>query len=215
MPKTNMPLPIALNMEVVVEIAGASRINFRLVGCLETQYLILKVPRNAENYAMINFKPGIQVIARYHFNGQIFGFRSRLLVYTTVPDKLIFIEYPESYDEHSVRSKPRISCLLPATLLAAEKRFSGTIIDISASGCSWRSAKIKAGPPADLKFEGKLQLAINFPGVAQQHTVQCQQKNVKSDSELLCLGIEFIDLKTTDAEQINAYLHLGFIDENR
>ncbi len=214
MMKVKIPLLVELGMEVVLEIAGTNRFKFRLIGCLEDKYLILKIPPNAELNAQINLKPGVQVVARYHSEGQVFAFRSRILVFSSVPDKLLFIEYPTRYFGQTVRKNPRILCLLPATLSYQKKPLPGTIIDISESGCSWRSAQLSHKRSKEFDFSGTLQLSISFPGFANESLINCLDKNITQKSEMLCLGLAFVDLQAGDIERIKQYLHLGFIDEN-
>ncbi len=206
-------LPLELGMDIVVELAGTSRTKFKLVGALDNQYLILKLPQQALKNAAVNYKPDIQLVARYLYKGRIFGFRSTILVLSSVPDKLIYIAYPKIIDERNVRKKPRIVCLLPAKLVCDDKQFNGTIIDISASGCSWRSSEITYERRQELVFDGPQSLSINFPGISEPVTLTCVDKNTKQESELMCIGLAFIEINEVDYRVLEDYLHLGFIDE--
>lgn len=206
-------LPLQLGIEFMVEMAGITRASYQLIGCLEDRYLILKQEGQAIQSAMINLKPGTQLVVRYISKGTIIGFRSSILVHTTVPDKLVFIKYPKEFAEHNVRSSPRIDCLLPAKLVCSNNNLAGTIIDMSFSGCSWRSSNITYLRKEEYGFSESLKLIINFPGVSEAVSIMCKYKNITQDNELMCLGLEFLELVDADNKILVDYLHLGFVDE--
>ncbi len=213
MAKEATKLPLELGIEFTVEMAGITRSNYQLIGSLENQYLILKQEGQVIQSAMINLKPGTQLVVRYIFKGKVIGFRSSILVHTTVPDKLVFIKYPKEFAEHNVRSSPRIECLLPAKLFCSNKNLTGTIIDMSFSGCSWRSSNITYQRRHEYGFSESLKLTITFPGVSKPLSIMCKYKNTAQDNELMCLGLEFLELGDTDNKILVDYLHLGFVDE--
>ena len=213
MAKEATKLPLELGIEFMVEMAGITRANYQLIGSLENQYLILKQESQMIQSAMINLKPGTQLVVRYICKGKAIGFRSSILVHTTVPDKLVFIKYPKDFAEHNVRSAPRIGCLLPAKLICLNENLAGTIVDMSFSGCSWRSSSITYQRRYEYGFSASLKLIITFPGVAEPLSIKCKYKNTTQDNELMCLGLEFLELDDTDNKILVDYLHLGFVDE--
>lgn len=213
MAKEAPKLPLSLGMEFMVEMAGITRTTYQLVGSLENQYLILKPESQMIQSVMINLKPGTQLVVRYISKGKIIGFRSSILVHTTVPDKLVFIKYPIEFAEHNVRSAPRIECLLPAKLIRFNSNLAGTIVDMSFSGCSWRSSNITYQRRDEYSFSESLKLIIAFPGVPKPLSLKCKYKNTTQDNELMCLGLEFLELADTDNKILVDYLHLGFVDE--
>jgi len=213
MSKDATKLPLELGIEFMVEMAGITRTSYQLIGSLEDQYLILKQEGQVIQSAMINLKPGTQLVVRYISKGKIIGFRSSILVHTTVPDKLVFIKYPKEFAVHNVRSSPRIDCLLPAKLVSSNKSLVGTIVDMSFSGCSWRSSNITYQSKNEYDFSESLKLIINFPGVSEPVSINCKYKNTTQDNELMCLGLEFLELGNTDNKILVDYLHLGFVDE--
>ena len=213
MAKEIIKLPLELGIEFRVEMAGITRAGYQLIGCLENEYLILKQEGQVIQSDMINLKPGTQLVVRYIYKGKVIGFRSSILVHTTVPDKLVFIKYPKEFADHNVRSSPRIECLLPAKLIYTNNNLAGTIIDMSFSGCSWRSSNITYQRRNEYGFSESLKLVINFPGVSKPISITCKYKNTTQDNELMCLGLEFLKLDESDNKILVDYLHLGFVDE--
>lgn len=206
-------LPLEVGIEVSAELAGTKRTNFTLIGGLSGQYLILKPQKKDNLTGLANFQPDTRLVVRYIHEGYVYAFRSYILTYSSVPDKLLFIQYPQKIAEQTVRDSPRISCLLPAKLVCADKELSGTIIDVSDTGCSWRSADVVYQRRDEYDFSKASRLLINFPGENKPSSFECKNHNIRSDSILTCLGLEFLNLSEEAQKLLKEYLHLGYFDE--
>jgi c-di-GMP-binding flagellar brake protein YcgR len=206
------PLPLELNLEMLVQSSGESRKSFQLIGARAGHYLIIK-PTKVTAQTLRPPKKGTELVVRYIYHGLVFAFRSKVLDRSSEPDQLIFITYPAKYDELSVRKAPRVSCLLPAEFVIGKQRLPGTIVDISYTGCSWRSSNLTYELGDKLLTEGALSLSITFPGRIEAVGVKCNEKYAKQKSELMKLGLAFGNVDEQTKQVVDGFINLGFISE--
>ncbi|MHC1726651.1 MAG: flagellar brake protein [Syntrophobacteraceae bacterium] len=159
-----------------------------LVGIVSKEYLIIRVP--AIPGILSKLTEGAPVTIRYIYDGNVYGFNSTILAYTHKPALIAFMAYPTSIEIMNLRKAQRLECLLPAKMKVLEKAFTGVILDISAGGCR---LYIEYGPveSPSVDVEQEVELSFHLAGRAEEQIVACRVQNLKKDSMLAEIGLQF------------------------
>jgi len=81
------------------------------------------------------FSYGDPLLVRYLHDGVIFGFRTFVSGTVVEPLPLVFLNWPERVEAHSVRQSRRLDTFIPCHLKLQGTGHDASIIDISAGGC--------------------------------------------------------------------------------
>lgn len=174
-----------------------------LVGIVPEEYLIIRVP--AIPGILNKLADGSPIIIRYIYDGNIYGFNSTILAYTHKPSLIAFMAYPTSIEIMNLRKSQRLECLLPAKIKTLEKTFTGVILDISSGGCR---LYIEYGPgdsPA-VDVEQDVELSFQLTGKAEEQLVACKIQNLKKDSMLAEIGLQFNPEHRETLDNVNTYI---------
>ena len=202
-------LTIDLGTLLVLEFDETNRrLKSELIGMDPGNFLLIRMPANFQERNLSRMYPkGTTLIVRYVYEGSVFGFQSYIVSYMLQPSRLIFLSYPEEVEGHNLRSARRINCFLPATLKSVNHDVHGFIIDLSNTGCRFR---LKAEDMEDSDELHQLHLPVilktPIPGVAQELDFTGEVRNVKVDSEVNIMGIQFVNLDPESQEYLNHYL---------
>lgn len=198
-------LNIALGCQLSIEVEGMKeRLTSYLVGMLIDSYLIIKTPSIIGMRELLPNKS--VVVVRYLYLGEVFGFRSTVLGFTTLPFKIIFLSYPEVIERITLRSKPRISCYIPASLSFGDLELQGIIENINSDGCKFTTQDPEQLEAQQISMEDDIQLS--FPlfgsqGIKEFHGII---KNKNCDSKRMELGIAFEKMDVEISNTIDSYV---------
>jgi c-di-GMP-binding flagellar brake protein YcgR len=116
-PKTDkdLVLNVELGCKLFVQIEGVKeRLSSFLIGMMPKSYLIIHTPAlTGIEYILLE---GREVVLRYVYLGEIYGFHSTVLRSITSPSKITFLSYPQKIEKINLRKEPRIRCFIPASL---------------------------------------------------------------------------------------------------
>lgn len=191
------------------------RIKAPLIGYELGKYIILKhpEPKQINSYRDV-FTEGNVVVVRYLLEGdqgQCFAFKSTIRNVTKIPEKFIFLTYPDKIENRELRTHQRFVTHLPASIVSIAEEQStpshelkGIIADISAKGCGFifktDNAKVKVNKRDVL-------VCIKMPG-EETITIPAKVCNSRYEAGKVNVGIQFNDAD----KQVKSILEHLFIE---
>ena len=172
-----------------------SSFNTKLIGIDLDKYLVLKLNSIDNNLKekLNNCKSSVEFI----YNDSVLGFHSDIIVTTSVPDELIFLDYPKSIKNCERRSEPRSECFLPAQFEIGDIFIEGPIIDISTNGCC---CKLINGTKFDKDKLNKMTIYLRRSEDEKAISVTGNVKSIRYVGNEINIGVVFdeINEKTKD-----------------
>lgn len=110
-----------------------THVSSELIGMKVGKYLIVRLSKDRPDTFHPNDNDPVKV--RYLCSGEIFGFNSHVIMGLENPDRLLFLEYPETVVSVNVRSHERIECFIPVQVALGQTILQGLIININFQGC--------------------------------------------------------------------------------
>ena len=175
----------------------------QFIGMRENQYLVTTMPKGS---AMIRdkFFEGNTVLVRYLYRGSIFAFQSQVTGVVNHPDKLVFLSYPAIISRQELRREPRMECNLKGVIDCGKTRQSGSVLDISRSGCRFTMT-----PPLKVKLNQRQNVTMHLD-IDQSHDALSLTGNIRSmesSDQSIVLGIQFLDMEKPTQELINSFVN--------
>lgn len=136
-----MPTPFShgSRTQIQVQAPGSTfRVPTLLLGAVEDHYLVLRNARAGDDeLARLNTRVGETLIGRFISDGTgtVVGFRTPVLLLMQEPERLLFVAYPKTFEQHALRSHQRITCSLPCQVEIEGVQEPGLILDLSDLGC--------------------------------------------------------------------------------
>lgn len=191
------------------------RIKATLAGYDLGQYIILKhpAPQNMSNYSDV-LAEGNVVVVRYLLEGQqgeCYAFKATIRNITKIPEKFIFLTYPDKIENRQLRTHQRYITHLPASIIARDEQdikktaqLKGIISDISAKGCGF---VFKTDNPKVKVNQKDIFVVLRSPSDLEI-TIPARVCNSRFDNGKVNVGIQFKE----DDEQIKKLLNQLFIE---
>jgi len=193
------------------------RIKPTVIGIDVGRYLLVKLP-NKLNFA--DYKDvllaGNGAVVRFIVegeHGECVAFSTVIDHVMTVPERLIFLNYPTSIENRQLRSHQREKTHLPAHIsqhkqgeMLAGSCIGGYIVDISPQGCQF---SFKANGQHSAVKKCPIYIAITLVGYEKPLIVRAHVKNHRIENQSIVVGIMF-DESTIDT--ISALLNELAID---
>ena len=170
----------------------ASRVEAKILGYAIGQYVILHSPGSKPGMGLNTLAPriGDDLIIRFLVDGIAYGFTSHVTHLLAHPESLVFLQYPESIAQVSVRRDRRLPCRLPCNLIdSTGQRTPALLLDISEGGSKVASRDVKeehrsAGAPV------KLELTLP-PPTGGVHEITGKVIRATQQHRTIVAGIEF------------------------
>ena len=188
-----------------------NRLKSYLVGREEGRYLIIKMPMvgNPEEI----FAKDKELVVRYVHQGSVFGFRSPIMLPILDSFNVVFVKFPKKIEDYNLRTHKRFECSLPARLEVVTRhqdrklRFKGVVGDISKGGCKATISLEELGWGKEpLKIQSAIAMFLSLPGVEGELFLPGAVRSISQDSEVLSLGIQFVDLSGNSQSQLDKFL---------
>lgn len=164
---------------VFAEIVGAnSKLKSKFVGYELNEYIILRAPAVSANIRL-GMQAGQTIVVKYVTAGIIYAFQSRILSCITVPENLVFIEYPKLVQKQSLRNQQRYFCYYHTILKGETSELTGTVVDISMGGCCCLIPKLGKNKEVDYPEKGTLmEVHIQRPESDKKLVIQGTLSNI-------------------------------------
>jgi hypothetical protein len=197
-------LSINIGTALTLQIAGREpRIKGDFIGMKQDAYLIVEI---AEDSVWKNLSKGAQLIVRYVYLGNIYGFRSVVLTSLDNPSKLIYLSFPTSIENHSLRKKQRACCYIPVKAKVVETEVDGVILDISSDGCKFAVKCAQNSICHFLQVEDEITVFLPFFGTETLEKIQAVVRYCIEEPEKKILGLQFKDASQKIVSLIDKYI---------
>lgn len=201
----NIPFNIELGCQLFVQSQESNqRIPSFMIGVIPQSGLIIKTPYapGAENY----FGTGSEIVIRYVFMGEVFGFRAKILATIAFPFRLTFTTYPEKIEKMSLRKKQRILCNIPAQLVYSSFDLKGVVVDMSSDGVLFTSKMPEDGSTIPLRLNMEIALLMPLMGIEGKTKLEGAIKNIRQSEKGIQFGIAFQNLSQDLEQKLNKYV---------
>lgn len=202
----NIPFNIEIGCQLFIQTNTLNeRIPTFLVGVIPQSGLIIKTPYiQGLECGLVS---GDQIVIRYVFMGEVFGFKSKVMTSIAFPFKLTFISYPEKIEKLSLRKKTRIICNIPSQLLYRELEIKGVVADMSSDGVLFVAKTTDNENHMHLSINAEVALMIPLMGVDGKTRIDGVIKNFRINDRLLKIGIRFKNLSHEIEQKLEKYVN--------
>ena len=207
-------LSAEIGTEMQAELSGVDgRIKLTLIGIHSSQYLIYQIPSSLQKVASSSvFKTDSAIKVRCISRGIAFGFTTSVMHFLKQPDLLLFVKYPLIIQKQTIRQNQRVKCLLPASIGQDATKISGTIADLSRSGCHFQ-AKKKSLTNEQIKIaqaDESVIVELSLPGVDGKMNLNATIKNIFIDTDKAQIGIQFNEVDNSILTNIDTFVAMSF-----
>ncbi len=173
----------------------------RLIGWERDQYLITGIAQSGGKRDALKVHDHCKV--RFLKDGVAYGFETRILSISPHPFPLIFLQYPKTIEQFTIRKYHRVKSDFRARLLDEHGTYitDATITNISVGGCGVH-IPVKEGRELSQHVNYK----IDFSVLENDLRLYCVIRKKRTEKDACCLGLEFSDISSEDKEKINLFL---------
>ena len=192
--------------QLLVTLGGLDeRLKTVFVGLERGRHLLFRTPRRSMGNGVYDYLySGNRAIVRYLYDGNIWAFDTKIQSYLVKPHPLVFTDFPNMVQAHSLRKEHRIECYFPAALVHGDGRWQGMIQDLSRTGCGLIfETEAVPSPP---KVGEALQLDCPLFGAVGNDRVRCNVRRVGHERGMVSVGVTFSDLPESVDHWIRDYL---------
>ncbi|BBD08321.1 flagellar brake protein [Desulfovibrio ferrophilus] len=140
--KTTSKLPSSIynitpGTQLLVTLAGLDeRLKTSFIGLERKRYFIFKTPKRKIHNGIYDYLySGNEAKISFLYEGNIWGFASRIQAYTATPHPLVFVDFPSAIESHNLRKEHRIECYFPVQAFSGSDEYQAMILDLSRTGC--------------------------------------------------------------------------------
>ncbi len=206
-------IDIAVGAKILIDLKAENfhKLAGELVGWIFQKTIIISLPlySGIRQFMEVNR----YVTCRYLQEGTIYGFKSYIEGFSTVPKTLLFLSWPASWECFDLRQQIRTPCYYPATFELNGLEVQGILNDISDKGC-----RIFCGPSKISQFEdienGSEHLIKFYPfGNDAWYELPVVLMNSKTDDrKITSFGFKFANLDSDLIKRIK--LHVKSIQDS-
>jgi hypothetical protein len=174
-----------------------------LLGMSMDEYLIIRVP--AIPGILSRLCEGDPMVVRYVYDGNVYGFTSKILTCLQKPALIVFISYPVSMESMNLRKTRRMQCLFPATVNRPDGDLKGLIMDISLRGCKI-CVENESDEQHSMDVDQTILIGFLLTGTKEEQVIKGKIRNMKKDYEHTEIGIQFDPENTSVLNNVRLYM---------
>lgn len=176
----------------------------RLIGWERNLFLIVSLTHTGGKREQLKVHDACKI--RFLKDGVAYGFESTILASILHPYPVIFLQYPKTIEQFTIRKFHRVKSDLHARLLDENGRHisNATITNISVGGCGVR---ISLPEGKNLSYQNSYN--IDFSILETNLHLFCIIRKIRNERDACCLGLEFFNISAEDREKINLFLDVG------
>lgn len=174
-------------------------------GMKNRNYLIIDHP--AKDGRLVPLADDDACIVRFIHEGEIIGFRTKIMAIIRSPVPLVFLHFPQNIETSRLRKSERYPVRIDA--VCAGRKLEGQlesyprdmVLNLSAGGCLVEAFE---------SFEkGRIIfLSVFLPEHNQVNDVEVEVKRIEKKGDKFLIGLEFADLLDPGYEEIKGFLQL-------
>lgn len=199
--KARLPFSVntILNLDIKKKDDEKFRFTSKLLGWLRPDYMLISASYESD---LMFAKAGTEIIARYLFEGQIYGFTTQLMNKQSDPFPLWFLSFPEQIEVINLRSSSRYPIICEIT---DQNGITCYTKDISEDGAL---IIYKMGEGDLIKNLGEtLELNFFLPDGTAINELKTEIVRKYTDSDQQILGVSFNKEHITELEKISNFLN--------
>ncbi|MCA1905895.1 MAG: flagellar brake protein [Desulfarculus sp.] len=188
-------LQVELGTPLLLQLDGVeSQLKSILVGMEPGCFIVIRAPKVSGVES--KFFEGNQGIVRYLWAGTVFSFQSSVVGHINQPFPLLFLSYPRVVSRNELRKEPRYDCYIPATLITANNRLSGALLDISRNGCRFAARRVGKPQGGGPEIGNVLEVEARIVNGEPPEILAVVVRNIKKDANITAIGLSFQGLDT-------------------
>lgn len=201
-------LPVGSQVQLVDPV-NRVRMQSRLIGWGENECLILSQPIRGKN--AVQLAKGVALIGRGLHEGEIWGFRSTVLLQAIQPFRILFLSYPEEIEQLSLRKSARIQTKIEVVLTMRKHDYEkmkddpsssrGVIRNISMDGCS-------ISCPFRVEVDMPVFISGELPNGKVMENIMGFVRNAARGHDENIYGVQF-DSKLNDLKELEEFIDLA------
>jgi len=187
---------------------GGTRLKARLVGMVEQRLLIVQMLATDASASRFraSFPYGMEYLIRYLYKGTVFGFSTMVKGSSTDPEQLLFLSWPRTVQEQSIRSSRRVEMYIPCELDLDGEIYKATITDFSIHGCKCALIRQESMALPDPGESPGLLLSLATRENDDFRSIPGKVRQVRTDKTNIELGIAFDDPQNALFETLTAFM---------
>lgn len=171
-----------------------------LIGMQVADYLIVRLPKDAAGQPRALQETLLQV--KYFCSSEVFGFVSRVIQSLSEPERIIFLEYPETVESYNARSDVRFDCFIPVRIALGDHLFDGVVININVNGCMCVIEQY----PESMSITQNC-LTIYFPLTSDSTiNIQGEIRNIRKSDGRVNFGVSFSNINGFEKSALRALI---------
>jgi len=176
---------------------GSSREKARasFIGSRKNEYFIMELP--VVNDHPLDINNNDKMVIRYICDGKLYGFQSQVMLKIGQPLNLVFLNYPDYFEEVSLRRSPRITLVTPLERESGDSNVEHTIT-VSGVGALLCLSKV-------LDPEAKLSISFSLPEGKRVENMGCRIVRQEACGTSFHTAVEF-DLKHAAIKDIEKHV---------
>ncbi len=200
-------MKISVGAKVLLDLGNEEfrRVSGQLIGWKNSETILVAIPLfvGIRNYVEI----GRYITCRYMHEGTVYGFKAHIQGYTSNPESMVFLSYPDSWESIELRQQERLPCFFPASFQVSDYEATGILNDISEMGC-----RITCGPSKEEVLEkiilGSETLIHFFPfGVQSGYKIPALIVNASTNDEKITgVGFKFPAIAEDFREKLKKHI---------
>lgn len=164
-------------------------IKTQVLGFSRDEFILVRFPYIPGILSKIQI--GQDLVARYLYEGTVFGFKAYILNYVKKPVPLLFLDFPVSVEVLDLRQNKRIQCHMPTQVYLKDGEFEAMIVDLSKGGCKVFMQGVKKQLIDEIQIDEFLTLKFYTYPAVQEVQLMGYVKNKTVDKNNITLGVRF------------------------
>ncbi|MDB1126180.1 PilZ domain-containing protein [Vibrio algarum] len=183
-------LEFGMRLTVTIKFGPKDEYNLQcnLIGIKENQFMLLDMSQKAVEDLITRKTSNVSAVVRGITDtdlGHIIAFKTKIITVISRPTWLMFVRLPYNFESKPIREHKRFKLDIPITLEHKETKSTGTLRDLSASGCGiYLQEALPLEKNSIVTISPKLE---HFP----KDIPQCSVVNCRRQNGGLLIGIKF------------------------
>ncbi len=195
----DLEMKIAVGEVAQAQIEGR-KYNTCFRGIAPSRWIFLDIPKhNGKRISLAKQQP---LSIRYVHGGIVYGFRTKVNATYVSPYSILTVEFPRKIESFNLRRSERIKTFVPIRIRAPG---SGEFFDAAMRNLSGEGALVSLNQGLTPEVGAMVLVSIELPAGVKAEDLPCVVKNVKKESGVCLVGVEFDMEKHTAFKDVRRF----------